>query len=78
MKIRLTGNQKDFDAILKTLMKNKLHFDSFRKPQLGGNPRYKPGGDKYNEKEGEQLLMYLECDADTFAKMLKKLPDTLK
>lgn len=74
MKIRLTGSKQDFETVFKVLEKNKIHFDSFRKPQTGGNPRYKPGGDKYKPEEGEQLLMYLECEADVFIKMLKKIP----
>lgn len=75
MKIRLTGNEADFAALEKILTANRPHFESYRKPQKGNNPRYKEGGDKYDPKKGEQLLMYLDIPAATFAKMLKKLPE---
>ena len=72
MKIRITGNEDDFGKLLPVLTKHKSEFDSFRKPQKGNNPRYKEGGDKYNPKEGEQLLMYLEISVDDFLWLLKK------
>ncbi|MVM32863.1 hypothetical protein GO755_22680 [Spirosoma sp. HMF4905] len=72
MKIRLTGNKADFKKIEPILTANRAVFDSYRKPQKGNNPLYKEGGDKYDPKAGEQLLMYLDIPVDAFVKMLKK------
>lgn len=72
MKVRLTGSEEDFKKLkVDTLDRNK--FQSFRKPQTGGNPKYKPGGEKYNPAIGEQLLMYVDIDIDTVKKMFKPL-----
>lgn len=70
MKVRLTGSAKDFKNLdVETLDKTK--FESFRKPQTGGNPRYKKGGDKYDPTKGEQLLMYLDINMRTLKKMFE-------
>ncbi|MFC0181495.1 hypothetical protein SAMN04515674_104239 [Pseudarcicella hirudinis] len=82
MKIRLTGTPEEFQLLnVDDLDRNK--FLSFRKPQKGGNPRYKPGGEKYDPKTGEVLLMYVEvaphildemfsgCRVKTISKHLK-------
>lgn len=72
MKVRLTESEEDFKKLkVDTLDRNK--FQSFRKPQNGGNPKYKPGGEKYNPAIGEQLLMYVDIDIDTVKKMFKPL-----
>lgn len=72
MKVRLTGSEEDFKKLkVDTLDRNK--FQSFRKPQTGGNPKYKPGGEKHNPLIGEQLLMYVDIDIETLKKMFKPL-----
>lgn len=70
MKVRLTGSAKDFKNLdVDTL--DRAKFESFRKPQKGGNPRYKKGGDKYDPTKGEQLLMYLDINMRTLKKMFE-------
>ena len=72
MKIRLTGSEEDFKKLkVDTLDRN--NFIAFRKPQKGGNPKYKEGGEKYNPKVGEQLLMYVDVEPDILLKMFKPL-----
>lgn len=73
MKLRLTGTQAEFNELGKTIEQNKLFFDGYRKPQVGGNPKYKPGGAKYDPIAGEQLLQYIDIDVLTLKQMIKKL-----
>lgn len=72
MKVRLTGTDKEF-AKLNPDTLDRNQFVTFRKPQKGNNPRYKKGGDKYDESVGEQSLMYVEIDIKTLVKMFSSL-----
>lgn len=72
MKIRIVGTKKEFEQISEGLFAVKDKFDKWRKPQTGGNPRYKEGGDKYDPKQGEQLLMYLEITPTKLKNLLKR------
>lgn len=72
MKIRLTGSPKEFQGLnIDDLDRNK--FLSFRKPQKGGNPKYKEGGEKYDPSKGEMLLMYVEVSGKVLQEMFSEL-----
>ena len=48
------------------------HFDGlkFGKPSEGGNPRYKPGGDKYDPGQPVQKLVYSRLRQKNYNKLL--------
>ena len=72
MKIRLTGFPKEFENFQADTL-DRTKFLSYRSPQKGSNPRYKPGGDKYDPDLGEALLMYIEVDMPTLKKIFRPL-----
>lgn len=61
MKVRLIGTEEEFKQVTPVLEKKRQHFDSWRKPQKGNNPKY---------KDNPQLLQYLEMDTETFNKLI--------
>ena len=62
--IRVTFSQKGEASALEIMqfIEENFQYIKFGTPKEGNNPRYQPGGDRYNPDQGEFKLSYTRCN----------------
>lgn len=68
MKMRLIGNENEFDRLMPELLKKRYLFSSYRSPQYGSNPKY---------ADDPKLLCYLEITVEDLIRLLNPDPEVI-